>query len=428
MVAESTAEPPGQRAPDVRAGGVPPGGYLGRTFESLAIPHFRYLWLGSLIGMGGMQMQTIARTILVDDLTNSAFITGIVAMGFAPTMLIFSLFGGVAGDKMERRGLIQASQGAAGLLALVIGVLIAAGAIHWTHMLAASMVQGVLFAFQMPARMAALPVLVGGHRLTNAIALNSGGMALMAIAGPSVAGVIYGAFGAGVVYFVVAGMYGVAVLMTGRIPKIPPEVSGRGQNMLRDVVAGVRYVGSNRPVLLLLASGGVIAVLAMPFRMLLPVFARRLYDSDPSEIGWLLALGGAGGILGTLAVAGLREGQRRGLILLVGSILSGVALLVIGGFPTYAVGLAAMIGVGLAETTRMTVGQSLALENTGSQYRGRVMSLNMMTFGLMPLGALPLGRAVDVYGAQPSLLVVAGLVMVAGVVFLIVARTLRQLS
>ena len=412
----------------MREGGAPPTGYLGRTFESLAIPHFRYLWLGSLIGMGGMQMQTIARTILVDDLTNSAFITGIVAMGFAPTMLIFSLFGGVAGDRMERRGLIQASQGAAGLLALVIGVLIATGAIHWTHMFAASMVQGVLFAFQMPARQAAVPILVGRHRLTNAIALNSGGMSLTAIAGPSVAGVIYGVFGAGAVYFIVAGMYGAAVLMTGRIPKIPPEVAGRGQEVLRDVAAGVRYVGSNRPVLLLLASGAVVAVLAMPFRMLLPVFARRLYESDPSEIGWLLALAGAGGMIGTLAVANLREGQRRGLILLVGSILSGVALLVIGGLPVYAVGLAAMIGVGLAEATRMTVGQSLTLENTGSQYRARVMSLYMMTFGLMPLGALPLGRAIDVYGAQPSLLVLGGLVTVAGAVFLIVARTLRQLS
>ncbi len=422
------AEPPRTPAPVTRAGVTPRGSYLGRTFESLTIPHFRYLWLGSLIGMGGMQMQTIARTIFVDDLTKSAFITGIVAMGFAPTMLIFSLFGGVAGDRMERRGLIQASQGAAGLLAAAIGVLIVTGAIHWTHMLAASMVQGVLFAFQMPARQAVLPVLVGGHRLTNAIALNSGGMALMGIAGPSVGGVIYGVFGAGAVYFVVAGMYGVAVLMTGRIPKIPPEVAGSGRKVLHDVAEGVRYVWSNRPVRLILASGVAVAVLAMPFRMLLPVFARRLYDSDPGETGWLLALAGVGGILGTLAVANLRQGQRRGLILLVGSILSGLALLVIASFPVYAVGLAGMIGVGLAETTRMTVGQSLALENTGSQYRARVMSLYMMTFGLMPLGALPLGRAVDVYGAQPSLLVVAGLVTVAGVVFLIVARTLRQLS
>jgi len=378
--------------------------------------------------MGSMQMQTIARTILVDDLTKSAFITGIVAMGFAPTMLIFSLFGGVAGDRMERRSLIQMSQGAAGLLALALGILIALDAIHWVHLLVASMVQGVFFAFQMPARQAVIPVLVGGHRLTNAIALSSGGMSLMAIAAPSVAGVTYGLFGAATVYFVVAGMYAAAVVLTGRIPKVPPETLGRGRNVLRDITAGLRYVGSNRLILLLLTSGMIVAVLAMPFRMLLPVFARRLYGSDPTEIGWLLTLAGVGGIIGTLAVANLRSGHRRGTILLVGSILSGVALLVISGFPVYVVGLFGMVGVGFAETTRMTLGQSLTLEFTDGEYRARVMSLFMMTFGLMPLGALPLGRAVDVYGAQPSLLVMAAIVIVAASLFLIGARTLRRLS
>ena len=372
-------------------------------------------------------MQTIARTLLVDDLTGSAFITGMVGMGFAPTMLIFSLFGGVAGDKAERRGLIQASQGAAGLLALAIGLLIVTGAIHWTHMFAASMIQGVLFAFQMPARQAVLPILVGGHRLTNAIALNSGGMSLMAIAAPGVAGVLYGVFGAGAVYFVVGGMYAAAVVLTGRIPRIPPETVDSGRHVLRDIVVGLRYVRSNRLILLLLASGMIVAVLAMPFRMLLPVFARRLYDSDPSEVGWLLALAGVGGIIGTLAVANLRRGHHRGLIVLVGAILSGVVLLVIGGFPIYGVGLGAMVGVGLAETTRMTLAQSLTLEVAGPEYRARVMSLFMMTFGLMPLGALPLGRAVDVYGASPSLLVMAGIVITVGVLFLIGARALRRL-
>ena len=66
---------------------------ISRTLESLKYRGFRYLWLGSLLGMGGFGMQSIARTVLVDDLTGSAFITGLVAMGFAPTMLIMSLFG-----------------------------------------------------------------------------------------------------------------------------------------------------------------------------------------------------------------------------------------------------------------------------------------------------------------------------------------------
>ena len=134
-----------------------PDGFMSRTFESLSIRNFRYLWFGSLLGMAGFQMQSIARTIFVDELTHSAFITSIVGMGFAPTLLIFSLVGGVVGDRVERRMVIQASQAAAAFLALTIATLIAVNMIHWTHLLVASMIQGALFSFQMPARQAILP-------------------------------------------------------------------------------------------------------------------------------------------------------------------------------------------------------------------------------------------------------------------------------
>ena len=94
---------------------VTPNGFMSRTFESLSIRNFRYLWFGSLLGMSGFQMQAIARTIFVDELTGSAFITSLVGMGWAPTLLIFSLVGGVVGDRVERRLVIQASQAAAAL-------------------------------------------------------------------------------------------------------------------------------------------------------------------------------------------------------------------------------------------------------------------------------------------------------------------------
>ena len=157
---------------------------VSHTLESLKHPQYRYMWAGSMLGMGGFQMQTIARTVFVDDLTGSAFITGLVAMGFAPTMLVMSLFGGVAGDRLERRMVIQISQGAAAVLALSIAVLIATDVVHWVHLFFASMLQGATFAFQMPARQAILPRLVGKENITNAVALNSAGMGIMTIVAP----------------------------------------------------------------------------------------------------------------------------------------------------------------------------------------------------------------------------------------------------
>jgi len=131
------------------------------------------LWFGMVLAMGGFQMQMIARGILVYDMTGDAFITSIVGMGFAPSLLIVSLYGGVLGDRVERRLIIQLSQVANGILAGVVAFLIITGTIAWGHLLAVSVFQGAMFAVQMPARQAVIPSLVGKNQLANAFALNA---------------------------------------------------------------------------------------------------------------------------------------------------------------------------------------------------------------------------------------------------------------
>ena len=130
-------------------------GPLGRmfthTFEAVIDNRdFRMLWFGMVFAMGGLQMQMLARGILVYDLTNDYFITGIVGMGFAPALLVVSLYGGVLGDRVERRLLIQLSQAANGLLAGAVAVLILTNTVAWGHLFAVSIAQGAMFASQSP--------------------------------------------------------------------------------------------------------------------------------------------------------------------------------------------------------------------------------------------------------------------------------------
>jgi MFS family permease len=379
--------------------------------------------------MGGFQMQGIARTLLVDDLTESAFLTTVVAMGFAPTMLVMSLFGGVAGDRMERRRVIQASQLGLVLIAAVVGVLIATGAVHWTHLLVASLLQGVTFAFQMPARQAVIPKLVGKGNVTNAVALNSAGMGIMTIVAPGLAGVLYGQIGPEAVYFTITGIGIVAVLMTGMIPRIPPDADEAKRSVLQNIAMGFKYVRGNRVVRLLLLASLVAAIFEMPFRMQIPIYARRLYDIQASEIGWLMALMGVGALAATLVTANLRAGHRRGPVMLVAGIGgTGLAMMLLAFFPWYLIGLFVMVGVGIAGSIRMTLGQSLVIEATDDAYRARVMSLQMMGFGLMPLGALPMGYMVDALGAEWTLLAIGIALTAITFVFMMASPSLRRLS
>lgn len=439
MATGSKVEPPQsalERSLDVPVAG--PGDSAGqhggfitwaeRTFSSLGNRDFRFLWFGMLLSMGGFQMQMIARGILVYEMTDSQFLTAVVAMGFAPSLLIVSLFGGVLGDRMERRLIIQIGQGTNAIIAGLVAVLVISGSVHWTHLLAVSMVQGAMFALQMPARQAAIPRLVGKERVGNAVALNAMAMSLMNIAAPGIGGVIYHFGGPEAAYLTVTAMMVIAVLVTGMIPKMYPSGDAARQSVLENIKGGFSYARRNRIVRVLLIYSIMLALLSMPFRMLIPVFAKDIYGVEAGGVGLLASMIGIGGVSASILSASLRKGQHRGLVLLSAGIISGVSLLFIAALPFYVVGAIFMIGIGFGETIRWGLGQALIMEETDDEYRSRMMSLLMMSFGLMPIAVLPLGFAVEKLGAQPVVYGMAIVLLAASVLYTIVSKSLRKME
>lgn len=402
--------------------------WLKRTFSSLDNRSFRFLWFGMLLSMGGFQMQMIARGILVYDITGDPRLTAVVAMGFAPSLLVVSLFGGVLGERMERRTLIQISQGMNAIGAGVIAIVIIAGAIEWWHLFAVSIVQGAMFALQMPARQAAIPQLVGKERVGNAVALNAMAMSLMNIAAPGIGGVIYAFGGPEATYLVVTGMMLIAVLITSFIPKMYPNPNVVKDSVFHNIKAGFSYLRVNPLVKSLLIYSTVLALLSMPFRMLVPVFAQDLYGVDPDGVGLFATMIGVGGVAASFLAAGLKKGQHRGTIFLSAGIISGISLLLIGTLPFYVVGAALAIGIGFGETIRWGLGQALIMEETDDEYRARMMSLVMMSFGLMPIAVLPLGFAVEAWGAQTAAIGMAIILLTGSVLFSVFSRRIRALQ
>ncbi len=412
---------------------APRFGFVGRSFShtfETVIEHrdFRMLWLGMVLAMGGFQMQMVARGILVYEMTNDPFITGIVGMGFAPSLLIVSLYGGVLGDRMERRRLIQLSQAANGLLAGSVAILMFTGNLEWGHMLVVSILQGAMFALQMPARQAAIPSLVGKDQLPNAFALNAMAMSMMTLIAPALAGVLYEVIGPEWVYVIVSVVMLSAVLFTTLVPKMYPKIDTSKTSVVENIKAGFRYIGSNKLVLNLMIYGIVVALLSMPFRMLVQVYAKDVYGSEPSDVGMLLTALGLGGLVGSISIANLRKGHRRGWIVLGGALVAGISLGLIVAVPYYIAGVIGMVGMGLAEQARWALGQSVMMENTSDEYRARVMSVLMMTFGMLPLGMLPLGYAMKEFGARPSVAVVAAVLMGFAVLSMFFLPRIRRIE
>ena len=397
------------------------------TFHTLRNREFRFLWLGMLFLMFGIQMQMIVRGYLAYEITSSPFILGLVNAGFAIPMLSLSLFGGALADRVERKRVIQAGQLVSVVLAVFIGVSIFTETISWIHLFGVSMAQGALFSFVMPARQALVPHLVGKDNLTNAMSLDAAAMSVTTLLAPAIGGGLYNVIGPDGVYFLIAGCGVAAMLLTSLVSASGGSASRPSVPMFSDILEGLKYVVRSPIVLILLMMGLATALLAMPFRFLMPVFVVDVYERGPESLGLLVTIMGVGSLVGALFIASMGK-RRRGLTLLAGSFISGIALVLVAAIPLYYVAASLMVLMGLGDAGRRTLNMALIMEEVDDRYRGRVMSVFMMNFGLMPLGVLPAGAIAQRMGGQFVIGMLGVLLLLTTALILVTQRRLRDLD
>jgi len=384
------------------------------------------MWFSLFFSMAGFQIQMTVRGILVYDITSDAFITGIVSAGFAPSLLLFSMFGGVLGEKFEKRKLIQIAQGSNLLTSIFISILLFTNQLHWSHLLIVSITQGAGFALQVPARQALIPDLVGKKLVTNAIGLNALIMGITMMIAPAIGGYTYEYFGARNSYLIVSFLMVIGLSLLYFIPKFPPKITSNKISTLKGVINGFKYLKTNKIVRIIWIHAVVLALCTGPFRMLVPVFAKDVYLSSPGEVGNLMAAGGIGGILASILIANLTSESKRGVIMITIGIITGFGLLIIATINWFIIGIIGMIILGFSETGRWSLGQALMIENADEEYRARVISLLMMSWGLMPLSMLPMSWAFGYFGAEITTLFTAIITLLFAVSSIFWARELNN--
>lgn len=403
--ADAQAAPPGRRF-------LP----LPKTFAALRVRNYRVFWLGMLASMTAMQMQQIARGYLAFELTHKATSVGLVSVAWGLPQIIFSLFGGVVADRMEKRNLLMITQALTGLLALITAVLVHTGVITIGHLVLLGILQGTVFAFNMPARQSLVPELVEQRDLMNAIALNNAGMNFTRIFGPSLAGMIIASklIGLTGVYYLNAALYLVYILFISQIPATGSAARRRKAPMVTEFKDGMRYIRRQPMLPTLLTLGFLPIIFGMPYQSMLPVIAQTVFDSGSRGLGFMGTAAGLGALVGSLTIATLTGIRRKALLQLTMGVCFGLSLIAFSLAPTLGVALVALLFVGGTATFYQTLNNTLVMTSTDAQYQGRVMSVYMMSMSLMPLSSLPVGIVVDHIGA-PRTIGLAGAVVVLSV-------------
>lgn len=423
--------------------------YKHSTFAALKIPDYQIYFGALLMQMSAMNMQMVARSWFMYELTGSAAMLGAVALGSALPMLTASLFGGVLADRIRKRSILIAGQFASALVALGVAVFITLGTISWIHLFVAAFFQGLVMALMMPARQALIYELVGENTLMNAIALNAAAMNLIRLTAPAFAGFFIALWNIEGVYYIMAALYVTGFMFAIRLPQTGtarPKKTGT----IQELKEGLRYIQYNANVLAILMLTLIATILSMPYMFLLPIFAKDIFIIDVSTFGKVasvpfigslfLALGESsarqgllistsalGALAGSLTVASMSS-RRRGLIFLISLFVSSIALVSFSATSSYLLALITFVPLGLGQAGRMALSNTLLQSNAADTYRGRVMSVYIMNWGVTMVGVFFVSVLADIIGVQWAVGGAAGLLALIAVYYLFFTARIRHLD
>jgi len=382
--------------------------------RALRNPNFRMFWSGNFLSNIGTWMQNVAQGWLVLSLTGSAFWLGVGGLAGAIPFLMFTLFGGVVADRVNKRRLLLATQSAMMVLAFALAALAWLKIITVWEVVVLAFLNGMAMAMNAPSYQALVPRLVPREDLTNAIALNSAQFNMSRILGPTLGGYAMALVGVAGNFFL-NGVSFLAVLWAlTRIRYPEPEVS-HYPGLLQSLKEGFGYVRGNRQMRVLLWLTAAASLLGIPFLTFIPYFAKIQLHSDETGLGWLMAASGLGAVLGAVTVAALGKLRHRGMVVTAGGVVFFSAIIGVCFSHTFRLTQCVLLFEGYSAIL-MISSFNVAIQHLCSdQMRGRVMSIYATSFlGLPPLGSL-LAGVLSRHVPTPHAL--AGMAGVAAMVF-----------
>lgn len=381
-----------------------------RGFTALHVRNFRLYIIGQIISLTGTWMQTTAQAWLVLQLTNSPLALGTVTtLQFLPVMIL-SLFGGVLADRLPKRNALIITQTLLLIQAAVFCALVASGVIQVWHIYILAVLQGIVTAIDTPIRQAFVVEMVGRDDLPNAVALNSMTFNGARVIGPSVAGIVIAQFGVALALFLNAVSF-VAVIIAlfmmntaALFAQAHRTVSGRSYS--KQLVEGLSYTWHKPTLLVIIIVVAAIGTFGYNFSVVLPLLGDFVLHTDAAGFGALSSFLGAGSLIAALSTAFVKDVTLRRLLIGAGAfsiILGAVALSTV-----YAVSAILLMALGASGIVFTTSSNTLLQLSVDDDFRGRVMSLNvLLMMGSTPIGGFLVGFLSDRMGVPLALLICA---------------------
>ena len=423
------------RRPGSGASRLPPAGATlsggarrGGAFVSLRHRDFRLLTIGLVVAVTGYWALFVAQGWLVVQLTDSKFVLGLVNACLSLPFLFVALPAGVLADRVNRQKLMTVTRLLAAAFMLLLAVLTYLDLVEIWSLALLVFLTGCAFSFDLPTRQSLAPELVEPDEVTNAIAVNQLTFQGTSVLGPAIGGFALDFFGAGGAFLLTAlgNVFLVAMVLRMRFPTKAAAAVRR--SVVSEIREGLAYVFRHPILQPLVILGSCISLFGQPYQAFLPAIAKNTFEGGPRLLSGLYTASGLGSIFGGLAIAAAGEVRHKGRVLLPAIGIFGVCVVIVGHLGVLPPLLALLVLIGLVNSVGGTMNNTIMVTTAPPELRGRVMSINVLSFGLSPLGSMVLGALADLTSIATALTIGGALLVIAVVLTALTRRKLRQLA
>ena len=401
---------------------------LVQSLSALKHRNYRLYWFGQLASVLAQNMEAVAQSWLVLELTNSPLLLGLTGLTFTIPTVALTLIGGAIADRADRRRIMILAQAGSAMIFLVLTALVIFNWVALWHVMVLAFFTGCVRAFDRPSRMALLPQMVPKEDIPNAVAIGGTIWQLNKLVGPAIAGMLIYWVGIGATYLVcfLASATAIGLWLGISLQGRPVQSTSRG--LLKDMAEGLIFIRQNEIYWVFIGMTFFNSVFGMSYVIMMPVFARNVLHVGAQGFGFLQSAGGGGALAGVLFAAYLSHRRGKGLQAINGALVFGVTLILFAMSNWFTLSLIAAFALGMAGQFYMTTIHAILQMNLPNELRGRVMGIHGLAWELMPIGGLIAGAIAEFAGAPAA--VAFGGVMVAGMAFVVAIAmpTIRRLE
>ncbi len=390
---------------------------LNSILRALESRNYRLFFMGQGLSLIGSWMTQTATIWLVYRLTDSAFWLGVVGFALQAPNFFITPFAGVFVDRWNRHRTLVITQVLAMIQSLALALLAFTGVVQLWHIIALSVFQGVINAFDMPTRQTfVVDIVEKKENLGNAIALNSSLFSGARLIGPAIAGLVIAATNTGVC-FLIDGVSYIAVIAGLLAMKLPAsaEVAIAGDHRVwQKLKEGFAYAFGFPPIRSILLLIALVSFMGMPYTVLAPIFATEILRGGAETLGFLMAASGLGALIAAVYLSSRSTVLGLGKIIAAAPALFGISLIIFAFSHVLWVSLIAMLFVGGSLILQSTSSNTLLQTIVDEDKRGRVMSLYTVAFiSMVTFGNLLAGAVATRIGA-PNTLAIGGVACIIG--------------